>query len=296
MAISKVAIAGATGNVGPAILNALLTAGFEVTVLSRSSSHKLDPRVKLQEVDYSSQDSLTTALAGQDAVVNALSVGLVARDIHLRLVEAAHAAKVKRYIPSEFGSDTVHHLTAQIPVFGDKVAILERLKEISAQDQEFSYTAVINGPFFDWGLEKKFFLDVSGPTTTIYDGGDVQVSSTTLSGVGRAVAGVLQNFDETKNRPVYVAETVFTQNKLLEWSGKADQIEKIHVATDQLEQKAFEAIKQPTPDGATFARNLILRAIFGGKYGAHFSKTDNELLGVKELSDAEVKNLLKQYA
>ncbi|CAI7586370.1 unnamed protein product [Penicillium pancosmium] len=295
MAISKVAVAGGTGNLGPAIVNALLTAGFEVTVLSRSSSHKLDPRVKVQEVDYNSQDSLTTALSNQDAVVNALGVGVVAREIHLRLVEAAHAAKVKRFIPSEFGSDTVHHLTAQLPVFGDKVAVLERLKEISAQDQEFSYTAVINGPFFDWGLEKQFFLNLAGPTTEIYDGGDVPVSTTTLPGIGRAVAGVLQKPDETKNRPVYVAETVFTQNKLLEWSGKADKIEKVPVTTEELEQKAYEAIKQPTPDGATFARNLILRAIFGGKFGGHFSKTDNELLGVKELSESEIKDLVKEY-
>lgn len=272
-----------------------MTAGFEVTVLSRSSSHKLDPRVKVHEVDYSSQDSLTTAISGQDAVVNALGVGVVAREIHLRLVEAAHAAKVKRFIPSEFGSDTVHHLTAQLPVFGDKVAVLEKLKEISAKDQDFTYTAIINGPFFDWGLEKQFFLNIAGSATDIYDGGDVPVSATTLAGVGRAVAGVLQKPDETKNRPVYVAETVFTQNKLLEWSGKADKIEKISVPTEELEKKAYEAIKQPTPDGATFARNLILRAIFGGKFGAHFSKTDNELLRLKELSESELKELIKQY-
>lgn len=273
----------------------MLDAGFEVTVLSRSSSHNLDPRVKVEVVDYNSQDSLTTAISGQDAVVNALGVGVVPREVHLRLVEAAHAAQVKRYIPSEFGSDTIHHLTAQLPVFGDKVAVIQRLREISSQDSEFSYTAVINGPFFDWGLEKSFFINLAGPSTPIYDGGDVPVSSTTLAGIGRAVAGVLQKPEETKNRPVYVAEVQFTQNQLLEWSGKADKIEKIPVKTEDLEAKAYEAIKQPTPDPGTFARNLILRAIFGGKFGGHFSKLDNELLGVKELSEGEIVEIIKQY-
>ena len=246
-------------------------------------------------VDYTSLESLTTALSGQDAVVNALGVGVVSGEIHLRVIEAAHAAKVQRYIPSEFGSDTANPLTAQLPVFGDKVAVIKKLEEIAAQDSTFSYTPIITGPFFDWGIEKGFLINLNGPSTSIYDGGDVPVSSTTLAGIGRAVAGTLQKADKTKNRHVYTANVQFTQNKILQWSGKSDRIEKIPVKTEDLEVKAYEAIKQPTPDLPTFATNLILRAIFGGKYGGHFAKTDNEILGLKELSESEVVDIIKKY-
>ncbi|KAJ5227626.1 oxidoreductase CipA [Penicillium citrinum] len=295
MAISKVAVVGGTGNLGPAIVNGLLNGGFEVTVLSRSSSHQLDPRVKVQVADYNSLDSLTTALSGQDAVVNTLGVGVVPGEVHLRVLEAAHAAKVQRYIPSEFGSDTANPLTAKLPVFGVKVAVIKKLEEIAAQDSTFSYTSIITGPFFDWGIEKTFLINLSGSSTSIYDGGDVPVSSTTLAGIGRAVAGTLQKAEETKNRHVYTANVQFTQNQVLQWSGKSDQIEKIPVKTEDLEAKAYEAIKQPTPDPHTFAKNLILRAIFGGKFGGHFAKTDNELLGLKELSESEIVDIVKKY-
>ncbi|KAJ5919380.1 oxidoreductase CipA [Penicillium verhagenii] len=292
MAITKVAIAGGTGNLGPAILNALLEANFEITLLSRSSTHQVDSRVKIQEVDYNSLDSLVAALKDQDAVVNVLNVGAVPVEIHLRLIEAAQKAGVQRFLPSEFGSDTAHPLTSKLPVFGDKITIINRLKEITTQESVFTYTAVINGPFFDWGLKHSFILNLTGPSTPVYDGGDTVFSTTTLAGVGRAVAGVLEHPTETKNRYVYVSQADVTQNKLLALSGKT--IEREEISTADLEKQAFEAVKQSPPDFHTFAVNLIRRSIFDSNYGPGFAKTDNELLGVPKFSEAEVLDLVKQ--
>lgn len=256
----------------------------------------MDSRAQVQVVDYNSLDSLVAALKGHDAVINTLSVGIVPRDIHLRLIEASQAAGVQRFVPSEFGCDTAHPLTSQLPVFGDKVAVIQKLKETSKQDSAFSWTAVISGPFFDWGLEHGFIINVKGPSTRIFDGGDVLVSSTTLAGVGRAVAGVLKHPEETKNRQVFVEEVQFTQNQLLKLSGNGDKIQQEAVKTEDLEKQAYEALKQSPPDGRTFATNLILRAIYGSNYGNLFTKTDNELLGVQKLSESEVAELVKKYA
>ena len=45
----------ATGNLGPAILDALLAANFSVTVLTRASStHAFPPSVTVARVDYES--------------------------------------------------------------------------------------------------------------------------------------------------------------------------------------------------------------------------------------------------
>jgi uncharacterized protein YbjT (DUF2867 family) len=256
----------------------------------------VDSRVQVQVVDYNSLDSLVTALKGQDAVVNTLSVGIVPQDIHLRLVEAAQAAGVQRFVPSEFGGDTSNPLTSQLPVFGDKVAVIQRLQEVSKQDSAFTWTAVVSGPFFDWGLERSFIIDLKGPSTRIFDGGDVPVSSTTLAGVGRAVAGVLKYPEETRNRHVFVEEVQFTQNQLLKLSGNEGKIQREAVKTEDLEKQAYEALKQSPPDGRTFATSLILRAVYGGNYGALFTKTDNELLGVEKLSESDVANIVKKYA
>ena len=100
-------------------------------------------------VDYNSLDSLVTALMAHDAVINTLSVGIVPQDIHLRLVKAAQAAGVQRFLPSEFVGDTSNPLTAQLPVSGDKIAVIQKLQEISKQDSAFTWTVGICGPFFD---------------------------------------------------------------------------------------------------------------------------------------------------
>ena len=70
--IRKVAVAGATGNTGPTVIQTLHTAGFDVTALTRSAAKTkslLGPEIKVVEVDYLSHDSLVTALRGNDAVV-----------------------------------------------------------------------------------------------------------------------------------------------------------------------------------------------------------------------------------
>jgi hypothetical protein len=40
----------------------------------------------------------------------------------------------------------------------------------------------------------------------------------------------------------------------------------------------------------------VFRAIFGENYGGELTKVDNELLGVKMMSDEEVKKLVEGYA
>jgi len=140
----------------------------------------------------------------------------------------------------------------------------------------------------------KFIVNLSGPSTPIYDGGDTVFSTTTLAGIGRAIAGVLEHPDETKNRNVYISQAEVTQNKLLAWSGKT--IEREDVSTADLEKKAHEADKLSPPDSRTFAVNLLRLAAFNPAYGSAFAKTDNELLGVHTLSEAEIVDLVKQYS
>ncbi|KAJ5129724.1 uncharacterized protein N7515_005763 [Penicillium bovifimosum] len=287
----KVALVGASGNIGPAVLKELLTAGFEVTVLTRQDSNRtFDSRAQVAKVDYESFDSLKTAMSGHDAVVNTLNVGAVPKAIHLRLIDAAIATGVKRFIPSEFGCDTTHPKTSKLPIYGDKVSIQEYLKNVS-QDSGLSYSLLITGPFLDWGIEKNFILNLSGPVVPLYDGGDNRFSTTTLSGVGKGVVGILKNLDATKNSTIYVNEARVTQKELLELSGKS--METKVVRTTDLEQEAFAELAKPSPNPANFAVKFILRAIFGEGFGSLFDagKVYNDLFGLKTLSKEEIRGL-----
>ncbi|OJJ71731.1 hypothetical protein ASPBRDRAFT_43124 [Aspergillus brasiliensis CBS 101740] len=292
----KVAIAGATGNLGPAVLKELLAAGFDVTVLTRSSKDRSSTfeGAQVAEVDYSSLDSLTKALEGQDVVVNTL--GAIPRDIHLRLIDAAIAAGVQRFIPSEFGSDTTNPHAAKLPVYADKVAVQEYLRTKSAESGgKFSYTLLVNGPFLDWGLMVNFLLDLTGPETVLYDGGDRKFSATTLSGVGKGVSGIIKNLDATKNRTVYIREAEVSQQQLLKLSGKQPATKS--VSTSDLEKEAFAELSKPNPNPGVFVYNFLRRAIFGDGYGSLFpsEKLSNDLLGVKELSEEDIKGIVSKY-
>lgn len=66
-------------------------------------------------------------------------------------IEAAIKAGVKRYIPSEYGCDTLHEKTAKFPVFKGKVETSAFLKE-KAEKGEIEYTILATGPFFDMSM------------------------------------------------------------------------------------------------------------------------------------------------
>ncbi|KAJ6070108.1 hypothetical protein N7499_011995 [Penicillium canescens] len=286
---AKVALAGGSGNLGPAVLNQLLDAGFDVTVLSRQDSDKtFDPRAKVAKVDYESLDSLKNALTGQDVVVSTLGVGAVPRDTHLRLVDAAVAAGVKRYIPSEYGCDTTNPQTAKLPVFGDKVAVQEHLKKAN-KESGLSYSLLITGPFLDWGLKVGFLLNLSGPVATLYDGGERKFNATTLADVGRGIAGIINNLPETENKTVYVSSASVSQKQLLTLSGKS--LETKTVPTIDLEKDAFAELSKPAPNPGVFAVLFIQRAIFGEGFGSQFDsgKLFNESFGLKTLSDEQIR-------
>ncbi|KAI9736307.1 MAG: hypothetical protein M1834_001193 [Cirrosporium novae-zelandiae] len=291
--IKNVAIAGATGNLGPAVLNELISSRkFNITVLKRASSTGTIPAsVKSIVVDYNSLDSLKNALQGQDAVVS--TVGTPAFEGQKLIIDAAIAANVKRFIPSEFGSDTKLPSNQKLPVFGGKVQV-QRYLEDKARTSSITYTYVVNGAFLDWGLRVGFVLAPAAQKAEIYDGGDQLFSASRLSTVGKAVVGVLEHPDETVNRAVYVNDIATSQNKLLEISkkltpGKAWQVTQADTAKLTAESDAALA-KGDINDGVFY--NYIRRAIWGAGHGGHFQKLDNKLLGIPEMTEKEVEDLI----
>ncbi|KAL9100301.1 MAG: hypothetical protein Q9163_004300 [Psora crenata] len=294
--ITKVALAGATGNLGPAILDQLLNAGFQVTVLTRKgNTHKFPSSVTVISVDYESLESLTNSLQGQDAVISTLAINAIATQ--LLLVEAAAKAHVKRFLPSEFGSDTLNEKSSRLPVYKDKVTVHEALKK-EAASSGMTYTFVCTGPFLDWGIMVGFIMNLKEKRISLFDGGDRVFSTTSLPTIGKAVVGVLKHPEQTKNRAVYVHDTATTLKKLAAMGKKATGadgwVESV-VSIDELLEQAWAELKKDQPNPVNFIYNFIKAIIWGEGYGSHFV-TDNELLGIKEMTDAEVQGLVDSLA
>ncbi|KAL8726102.1 MAG: hypothetical protein Q9166_006939, partial [cf. Caloplaca sp. 2 TL-2023] len=287
----------ATGNLGPAILKGLLDAGFQVTVLTRqSSTHNFPPNVNVSPVDYDSLESLTSALEGQDAVVSTLAS--LALSKQLVLVEAAVKADVKRFIPSEFGSNTLNDKARQLPIYADKIKVQDALQK-AADAGRLSYTIVINGPFLDWGLKVGFIGSVKGRKIDLFDGGERVFSTTSLPSIGKATAAVLKHLEETKNRAVYIHDTAITLKKLAAISKKAageDGWTTDNVSVNEMYENALAEMKKPQPNHNVFVFGLLKTGSWGEGYGAYYERNDNALLGLKELDDAELEELVVNVA
>lgn len=254
-----------------------------------ASISNLPPSVRIRQVEYSSVDSLVSALRGQDAVVSTL--GTLALDRQLLLIDAAVTAGVRRFLPSEFGSDTSN------PKCAAQKALQAKAAAAAAADTGLSYTIICTGPFLDRGMLRGF-MNVRAKSESLSDGGDIPFSVTTLQTIGQAVCAVLKHPVETENRVVRVHSAVTTQNKLLAMAQRvvgADgwTVKKISVA-DMLES-SWADIDQGKRDLRAML-GFIVTTAWGEGFGGRFEQTDNELLGIPLMSDEEVQAVVSQVA
>jgi putative NADH-flavin reductase len=290
MAFKKVAIAGATGNLGPFIVNELVNQGFEVTVLSSSgNTSTLSSAVKVVKVDYSSQDSVVSALRGQQAFISAIPK----HDQQPALIDAAIAAGVQRFIPSEFGSNTVDNDKVRaLPMFAGKVRTQEYLRSKQGQ---ISHTFLITGLFLDWGLSFGWLANLKGETEINDDGNSIH-SFTLLEDIGKAVAGILKHPEETKNRGLYVQSAALSQNQVLKIAQKIKpefKAETVPVDLAELEKNAYAELAKENGDIRSAMLGFIKNSNFREGYGNLWDgKNDNELLGVKGLSSSKLEELV----
>ena len=280
------------------MLDALVKSGkLNVTIVKRESSSASFPgSVKVQTADLSSKDSVTAAFKGQDAVVSTVGTeGMLGQST---LIEAAVAAGVKRFLPSEFGCDTANTKAAAFPVFGYKIATHKALREAADTNPSFTYTNVCTSAFLDWDIEKNFILNWSESKPKIYDGGSNVFSATTLATIGQAVVGVLTHPEETKDRFVYVKDIDLTQNKLLEIAKKVAPSGKtwedpIMIDTAQMEKSSYESVAKGDYSGPIMFA-FLFRVLYGpAEYGAKFEKVDNELLGLKGKTEKDVEDIFR---
>ncbi|KAL2878915.1 hypothetical protein SGCOL_005883 [Colletotrichum sp. CLE4] len=212
MSLKKVTLVGASGNVGTAVLPELLKSDLDLTILSREGSSAIfPPGANVIKTDYS-EDSLVKILAGQDAVVSMLPI--MALGEQQKIAEAAIKAGVKRFIPSEYGSDSASdEVIAAVPFFQPKKSHLGWLAD---KEDLISWTAVITGPFFDWGLKLGMTgFDFVTKTATLVDGGNTRFTTSNTAQIGRAIVAVLNHPDETKNQLVFTESFTTTQLEVL---------------------------------------------------------------------------------
>lgn len=119
-----------------------------------------------------------------------------------------------------------------------------------------------------------------------------------MSDIGKAVVGVLQHPDETKNRAVYVQSACLSQNELLDMAKKtkpgfSPNIKQM--STSQLEGEAYAKLERGE-DIENTMMDFVFESVYGEDFASDWSeKTDNELFGIKELTTQELEEVIKRY-
>jgi uncharacterized protein YbjT (DUF2867 family) len=285
----------ASGTLGPHAFQALVDAGFQVTVLTRTQKPgAYASNVKVIEVDFTSVDSLTAALKGTDAVVS--TVGGAAVESQTTLINAAVAAGVKRFIPSDFGNVTTNPKLETIPMYTPMFKIRRYLEQKAAAGQ-LSWTVLASGAFLDLILNTPTLLDLQNHTAMLIDEGDNRISATSLANIGKAVAAILKNPDATENKVLRISEAILTQNQLIGFAKELQPEVTWSTTKERADVLLQEGLKQL--GAGDFSMPTIMKvmqgtALAGDAYGSAFDVTDNTLLGIQELAPADIKKLLSE--
>jgi nucleoside-diphosphate-sugar epimerase len=146
-----IVLAGATGDLGHRIALALLDRGAQVRALVRPGNTKPEVAAlrergaEVVAVDFKDAAALTQACAGASCVVSALS-GLrdVIVDAQTQLLEAAVAAGVPRFIPSDYSIDFT-----KLPEGSNRNLDLRREFGRRLDQAPIQATSILNGMFMD---------------------------------------------------------------------------------------------------------------------------------------------------
>ncbi|KAH9906562.1 hypothetical protein F4778DRAFT_778952 [Xylariomycetidae sp. FL2044] len=146
----KVAIAGGSGPISREVIDALVASKkHDIIILSRqvTPTFALVPGVEWQAVDYTDRAALAAVLQGVHTVLSFVqTVADHDQTAQKDLIDAAIAAGVKRFAPSEFGSKGA----VNMPWYQPKLAIREYLEEVNKTGDVIEYTLFQPGLFLDY--------------------------------------------------------------------------------------------------------------------------------------------------
>ncbi|KAH8593908.1 hypothetical protein B0O99DRAFT_626425 [Bisporella sp. PMI_857] len=251
MAAPFVAIAGATGGLGQLVATELINRGVSVKALVRprtdpSRTGKLrSAGITIVPVDLSDVPSLTRELTGATCVISTLQgLGDVILTAQGKLLDASMAARVPRFIPSDFALD----FTKTKPG-SNRNLDLRRQFHARLDNSGIRWTSILNGGFMD---------------LLVGDSPMINHKSRKVAYVGKATQ--LLDFTTIANTAAYTAAVAADPNpapKFLRIAGDVVSIRDIADAVSEVEGGNY----RPSWMGSVWFLNLItwILRLFGGE-------------------------------
>ncbi|AUD04443.1 NmrA family NAD(P)-binding protein [Spirosoma pollinicola] len=212
---TTIVVAGGTGDLGGRIIHALRSKGANVRALVRAStdSAKLDTLkqqgVDVIQVDMTDIAELTQACTGASCVVSALQ-GLrdVIVDAQSSLLDAAVAAGVPHFVPSDFSSD----FTKLTPGDNRNFDLRREFNTYLDTQKTIAGTSILNGAFAELLTYNIPFLDFKKKSVGYWESADWRVDFTTMDNTAAFTAAAAM--DPSAPRILRIASFQINANEL----------------------------------------------------------------------------------
>ncbi|WP_439880307.1 NmrA family NAD(P)-binding protein [Pontibacter sp. MBLB2868] len=246
---SIIVLAGGTGDLGGRIARSLLEKGAQVRALVRSDS---DPDTvdalrrsgaTICEVDFHNASELTTACEGGACVVSALSgLHYVMVGIQTLLLNAAVAAGVPRFIPSDFAIDFT-----KLPYGKNRNLDFRKEFQERLDKAPIAATSILNGMFTDLLTGQAPVVLFPIKRVMYYGDADQLMDFTTIQNTADYTAAAA--LDPSTPRYLRIAGDVLSANVLKDAASKAtgDQFRLFRVGGLGLLNAIIKITKTLTP-------------------------------------------------
>jgi hypothetical protein len=212
---ARIAVAGATGNLGKRIVNALRAHGADALALARKGVAEDKVRelqsfgAKIAIVDMLSAPDVSKACAGVACIVSALQ-GLheVIVDMQSVLLDAAIDAGVPRFIPSDYSLDFTNLSGGENRNFDLRRDFHDRLDVAPIQ-----YTAIFNGAFAEILSYNIPLLDYQKKTVGYWQDADWPIDFTTMDDTAAFAAAAA--LDASTPQALRIASFRISPNELV---------------------------------------------------------------------------------
>lgn len=212
-----VLVAGATGNLGQKIANALVKRNAEVRAIVRSST---DPEkiasikklgVKVFEIDFESVAEIAKVCEGVSCVVSAVAgLGDVVIDLQKRILDGAIQAGVPKFIPSDFCTDYTDLVPGE-----NRNLDLRRDFRTYLDKQNINATSIFNACFADILKYNTPILNLKGKSIGYWGNkADWKLDFTTMDDTAEFTAEVA--LDENTPRDLQIASFQISSKEILE--------------------------------------------------------------------------------
>lgn len=232
----------------------MLNANYEAHVVHPYASSLFDEPATYHDCDLSA-NALKPVLVKvkPDLVISTVRGGSFGTQ--KQIIDCAIAAGIKRFIPSEFGQDSLNEkIQERLPPSRERARTIEYLTRASKAG-EISWVAVATGVDLERGLlNGNLGFDLKWQSVTLHGTGHERFAASSSMWIGRVIIAVIQHWQAVENQYLYAAGMTTTADDIVaeieKNTGKSFEVGRGEV--DECVREAQKRIEQGFPDAGMF--------------------------------------------